>query len=80
MHLSLKQCFLSMRKEEAQPMHAWIAAVQSVIHKLADTSTEVLEDNIIIILTLGLPPSCKNFVITLDATPDNQFTLDLHTF
>ena len=75
--LSLKQHFLSMQKDEAQPMHAWIAAMQSIIHELADAGTEVSEDDIIIILTLGLPPSYKNFVITLDATPNNQFTLDL---
>ena len=66
-----------MQKDEAQPMHAWIAAMQSIIHELADAGTEVSEDDIIIILTLGLPPSYKNFVITLDATPNNQFTLDL---
>ena len=66
-----------MWKDEAQPMCAWIAAIQSVIHELADAGTEVLEDDIIVILTLGLPPTYKNFVITLDTTPDNQFTLDL---
>ena len=74
--LSLK-CFLSMWKDEAQAMHAWIAAIQSVINELADASTEVSEDDISVILTLGLPPSYENFVIMLDTTPDNQFTLDL---
>ena len=66
-----------MRKDEAQPMHAWIATMQSVVHELADAGTEVSEDDIIVILTLGLLLSYKNFVIMLDATPDNQFTLDL---
>ena len=77
MCLSLKPHFLSMQKDKVQPMHAWIAAMQNVVHELADASTEVSEDNIIIILTLGLPPSYENFVIMLDTPPDNQFTLDL---
>ena len=66
-----------MQKDKAQPMRAWIAAMGSVVHELADAGTGVSEDDIIVILTLGLPPTYENFVITLDATPDNQFTLDL---
>ena len=66
-----------MWKDEAQPMCAWITAIQSVLHELADAGTEVLEDDIIVILSLGLPPTYENVVIMLDTTPNNQFTLDL---
>jgi len=71
-----------MQKDETQPMCAWIAAVHNISHELADASTEVLEDDQIIILMLGLLLTYKNFVITLDATPKNQLTLTslLHVF
>jgi gag-polypeptide of LTR copia-type len=75
--LSLRRCFLSMKKDDMQMMHTWIAAVRHLAHELTEAGTLVTDDDAIIVLTLGLPPTYENFVITLDVTPDEQLTLDL---
>ena len=75
--LSLRRRFLSMSKDESKSMRTWIAKVRHLAHELTENGTEVTDDDIIIALTLGLPPAYDNFIVTLDATPDGELTLDL---
>jgi gag-polypeptide of LTR copia-type len=66
-----------MKKSDTQTMHTWIAAVRHLAQELTEAGTTVTDDDTIIVLMLGLPLTYKNFVITLDVTPDEQLTLDL---
>jgi hypothetical protein len=57
-------------------MPAWIAKVHSHAYKLEEIDVDVPDDDIIMVLTGGLPSEHENFVVTLDSTPPDLFTLD----
>ena len=89
--LSIHCRLLSMTKSEGQTMQAWIAAVKHIAYHLNQTSvpSDVVldkqlrnwirareEEDIILTLTTGLGQEYEKLVITLDATPREQLTLD----
>ena len=80
-----------MTKGESQTMQAWIAAVKHIAYRLNRTSIppDVMldeqlkswikareEEDLILILTTGLGQEYEKLVVTLDATPHEQLTLD----
>ena len=74
--LSLRRDFFTMEKREDQTMTSWIAEVRRLAFKLKDIGATVTDEDIIIVLTKGLPPSYDHFVVTLDASPSDDLTVD----
>ena len=60
-------------------MSHWIAVVKQVAYQLTEIGATASDEDIIVALTLGLPNSYENFVVTLDSTPFDQLTLDYIT-
>jgi hypothetical protein len=73
--LTLRRRFWRLQKPEG-PMQNFIAETRRLANQLADIGVTVYDEDIILVLTGGLPPSYENFVISLDATPLAQLTLD----
>ncbi|KAI5989250.1 hypothetical protein EDD15DRAFT_2107955, partial [Pisolithus albus] len=57
-------------------MQAWIAEVRRTAFQLQEVDVSVSDEDIILVLTLGLPTSYESFVVSLDTTPPDQLTLD----
>ncbi|TFK73696.1 hypothetical protein BDN72DRAFT_761184 [Pluteus cervinus] len=57
-------------------MTSWIADVRRAAFALARIGSPVPEDDIILVLTTGLPASYSNLVTTLDAVDPRILTLD----
>jgi len=66
--------FLSLKRQPSN--EPWIVAVKQVTYQLTKISATATYEDIIVVLTLGLPNLYENFVITLDSTPFYQLTLD----
>ena len=66
--IALRRKFLWLSKAEDQPMSSWIADVHHTAFRLKEIGVEVSDEDLVLVLTQGLPPSYKNFVVTLDAT------------
>jgi len=68
--------FLTLRKSDEMSIQAWVAEVRRITFQLQEVSIDVSDEDIILALTLSLPPSYELFIISLDTTPPDQFTLD----
>jgi hypothetical protein len=73
--IALRRRFLRLTKPEG-PMQNFIAEARRLALQLQEIGVTVDDEDIILVLTGGLPKSYDNFVITLDATPSDQLTLD----
>jgi len=73
--LALRRRFLRLQKPEG-PMQNFIAEARRIALLLQEIGVAVDDEDIILVLTGGLPPSYDNFVITLDSMPTAQLTLD----
>lgn len=75
--LSLRRDLFTMSKLEEQTMTSWIADVRQVAFQLTDIGATVADEDIIIVLTKGLPSSYDQLVVSLDSIPTDDLTLDL---
>ncbi|KAI8988987.1 hypothetical protein BD414DRAFT_385160, partial [Trametes punicea] len=75
--LSLHCDFFSMVKRKDQTMTSWIADIRQLAFQLQDIGATVTDKDIIIVLTKGLPSSYEHLIVTLDATPTDDLTIDL---
>ena len=57
-------------------MASWIADVKGVAFQLSQIEVTIPEEDTILALTNGLPPSYEHLVLTLDSTPSEVFNLD----
>ncbi|KAG6825511.1 hypothetical protein H0H92_003431 [Tricholoma furcatifolium] len=57
-------------------MEAWIGSVRSLANRLTAIDVTVSDEDIIVVLTAGLPPSYETVLISLDAVEPTQLTLD----
>jgi hypothetical protein len=73
---ALRRKFIALTKSDEMTMPAWIAEVRKHAYKLEECGVDVADEDIIMVLTAGLSPAYENFIITLDATPDDEFTLN----
>jgi hypothetical protein len=62
--------------DEEKSMEAWIASVRDIVHRLEAADFEVTDIDLIIALTQGLPNRYDPFIISLDATPIDQLSVD----
>ncbi|KAJ7320914.1 hypothetical protein DFH08DRAFT_926623 [Mycena albidolilacea] len=74
--MALRRKFMSMRKPDDQKMSAWIGDVRSVAFRLSQVGVTVNDEDIILVLTMGLPASFDTFVVALDSTDAAALTLD----
>ncbi|EIW62481.1 uncharacterized protein TRAVEDRAFT_93821, partial [Trametes versicolor FP-101664 SS1] len=58
-------------------IQAWVGEVRSMAFRMEEASISVSEQDKILAITLGLPPSFDGVIISLDATPTEQLTLDV---
>jgi hypothetical protein len=65
-----------MTKTPEQPMSDWIAEVNRIAFQLEEIGVNVSDEDKILVLTQGLPEEYRQFIITLDATPSTQLTID----
>jgi hypothetical protein len=73
--LTLRRRFWRLEKPEG-PMQNFIAETRRLANQLADIGVTVYDEDIILVLTGGLPASYEHFVVSLDSTPVPQLTLD----
>jgi hypothetical protein len=73
--LTLRRRFWRLQKPEG-PMQNFISEARRLAQQLADIGVSIYDEDIILVLTGGLPDSYEHFVISLDATPSAQLTLD----
>jgi len=65
-----------MKKEDTQSIQSWVADVRRVAFQLAEIDVSVPDEDIILVLTAGLPLSYEPFIISLDTISPNLLTLD----
>jgi hypothetical protein len=74
--LSLRRRFITMKKGDTQSIQSWVADVRRVAFQLSEIDVTVPDEDIILVLTAGLPPSYDSFIISLDAVSPDSLTLD----
>ncbi|KIM73829.1 hypothetical protein PILCRDRAFT_14895 [Piloderma croceum F 1598] len=62
--------------DEDQSMEAWIASVWDIVHHLESADFEVMDIDLVISLTQGLPDHYDPFIVSLDATPIDQLNVN----
>ena len=67
--------FLYMQKREDQVMNAWISDVKNAVFHLESSGVAVIDEDVILALTAGLPESFSTFIVALDNLPTDQLTL-----
>jgi gag-polypeptide of LTR copia-type/Zinc knuckle len=75
--LSLRRCFLYMRKRDDQPMVSWISAVKNAAFQLEAAGVTIIDEDVILALTEGLPESYSTLIVALDSIPADDLTLDI---
>jgi hypothetical protein len=73
---ALRHRFFGLSKRTEQLIPAWIAEVRSAAFRLEEIEAEVSDEDMIMVLTRGLPDEYETFVVTLDSTPPSDFTLE----
>ena len=73
--LSLRRHFITMKKGDTQSIQSWVADVRRVAFQLSEIDVTVPDEDIVLILTAGLPSSYESFIISLDAVSPDSLTL-----
>ena len=73
--LALRCQFLRLQKGD-QSMQNFISRTRRLATELQELGVTVDNEDLILVLTGGLPQEYQNFVITLDSTPTSQLNLD----
>jgi gag-polypeptide of LTR copia-type len=75
--LSLRQKFLTAKKSDHQTMQAWIGQIQGLAFCMEHVKIAVTDQDKILAITMGLPPSFNNVIINFDSMSPGTLTLDL---
>jgi hypothetical protein len=75
-HLQRHDEFLSTRMTEDMSIQTYISLVRSRAKACLDANASCPDDDIIITLIRGLPPSFEGFKISLDSVRDSDLTLE----
>ncbi|KAI6004608.1 hypothetical protein EDD15DRAFT_2120765, partial [Pisolithus albus] len=67
MRMTLRRRFNTMTKRADQSMSSWIADVQQATFCLQEVGYDATDEDKILVLTQGLPPSYDPLIISLDA-------------
>jgi len=75
--LALRRKFLTVKKSDDQSMQSWIGQIRSQAFTIEEiTGTEVSDQDKILALTMGLPPSYDPVIINFDAAPPESLTFN----
>ena len=74
--LALKWQFLMSKKGQNQTMQAWIGKIQAQALKMEMAEVKVSKQDVILALTLGLPPTYNAIIISFDAMDPKKLTID----
>ncbi|KIK03392.1 hypothetical protein K443DRAFT_653599 [Laccaria amethystina LaAM-08-1] len=74
--LALRQHFLTAKKGAGQSMQAWIGHIQGLAFHMEQSGVEVNDQDKILELTMGLPPSYDPVIINFNVTPSELLTLN----
>lgn len=72
--LALRRKFLTAKKNDTQTMQAWIGNVQSLAYTIEEAGIPVTDQDKILALTMGLPPSYDAVIINFDSTAPSELT------
>jgi hypothetical protein len=73
--LALRRRFLYMRKHDDQPMSSWISNVKNAAFQLESAGVPVIDEDIILALTEGLPDTFSTLIVALDSIPPHDLDL-----
>lgn len=73
--IALRRHFHRLRLEQFENMSTYVARVRHIAFLLEEADVTVTDDDIILAITSGLPHSYDSFLISLDATSDDNYTL-----
>lgn len=72
--LALRRKFLTAKKEDTKTMQSWIGHVQSLAYSIEEAGIPVTDQDKILALTMGLPPSYDAVIINFDSTAPADLT------
>ena len=73
--LALHRQFLYMRKRDDQPMSSWVSDVKNAAFQLESAGVPVIDEDIILALTEGLPDAFSMLIVTLDSILPHDLNL-----
>jgi hypothetical protein len=74
--MALCRKFMSMQMDDNQKMASWIGEVRGVAFCLKQAGITVDNEDVILVLTMGLPDSYNTFIVTLNSTDSSTLTLN----
>lgn len=74
--LALCHVFITASMKKDQTMEAWIREVRSLANCLIAINVLTSNEDIIVVLTTGLPPSYETVIISLNAVASTKLTLN----
>jgi len=74
--LQLHRNFITASKKANQSMESWIGEVRGLANRLKAIDVDVSDENIIVVLTAGLPTSYAPIIISFDVLESSKLTLD----
>ena len=74
--LQLRRNFITASMKESQSMESWIGEVRGLANRLKAIDVDVSDEDMIVVLTAGLPTSYTPIVISFDALDSSKLTLD----
>jgi hypothetical protein len=74
--LQLHRNFITASMNANQSMESWIGKVRGLANRLQAIDVKILDEDIIVVLTAGLPSSYTPVVISFDAIDNSKLTLD----
>ncbi|KAH9941387.1 gag-polypeptide of LTR copia-type-domain-containing protein [Amylocystis lapponica] len=72
----LCRAFFKMQVRPGQSMASWIGDVHHAGSNLMEIGANLDDEDLVLVVTNGLPPSYKPLVINLDATPADELTFN----
>ena len=75
--LSLRRKFLTAKKSDSQTMQACIGQIQGLAFRMEHAKIAITNQDKILAITIGLPPSFNNVIINFDSMSPKTLTLDL---
>ena len=74
--LQLRRNFITASMKENQSMESWIGEVRGLANRLKAIDVNVSDEDMIVVLTAGLPTSYTPIVISFDALESSKLTID----